>query len=87
MVKKFLASGRGGFYLAVTQEGEVGAGDEITVISRETNAVPVSEITRLYVAKRYGTEELASVQRALRVDSLPKDWKHYFHERMRKMNV
>src|SRR6202023_3543304 len=29
MVKRFLASKRSGFYLAVTREGEVGAGDEI----------------------------------------------------------
>ena len=51
MVKRFLASGRTGFYLAVTREGEVGAGDEITVMSRDPNAVPVSEITRLFLAK------------------------------------
>src|SRR5215510_5494478 len=31
MVKRFLASRRTGFYLAVAREGEVGAGDEITV--------------------------------------------------------
>jgi MOSC domain-containing protein YiiM len=84
MVKRFLASGRGGFYLAVTREGEVGAGDEITVISRDANAVPVSEITRLYVAKRYGTEELASLERTMMVTALPEDWKHYFRERTRK---
>ena len=29
MIKQFLESGRTGFYLAVTREGEVGAGDEI----------------------------------------------------------
>jgi MOSC domain-containing protein YiiM len=87
MVKRFLASGRGGFYLAVTREGEVGAGDEITVISRDANAVPASEITRLYVAKRYGTEELTSLRRALQVEALPEDWKHYFRERMQKMRV
>jgi MOSC domain-containing protein YiiM len=87
MVKRFLASGRGGFYLAVTSEGEVGAGDEIKVISRDANAVPVSEITRLYVLKRWGTEELASLRRALQVAALPEDWKGYFRERMRKMNV
>src|SRR2546422_4951558 len=40
-----------GFYLAVTREGEVGTGDEIKVIARDANAVPVSEITRLYIAK------------------------------------
>jgi MOSC domain-containing protein YiiM len=87
MVKRFLISGRGGFYLAVTREGEVGAGDEITAISRDAYAVPASEITRLYVAKRYGAEELASLQRALQVEALPEDWKHYFRERMQKMNV
>jgi MOSC domain-containing protein YiiM len=87
MVKRFLASGRCGFYLAVTREGEVGAGDAITVISRQPNAVPVSEITRLYVAKRYGAEELALVRRAMQVDALPKDWKEYFRARIAKMNV
>jgi MOSC domain-containing protein YiiM len=87
MAKRFLASGRGGFYLAITQEGEVGTGDEIKVISRDANAVPVSEITRLYVLKRWGTEELASLRRALQVTVLPEDWKHYFRERMQKMNV
>ena len=32
MMKRFLASGRTGFYLAVTNEGEVDAGDEMRVI-------------------------------------------------------
>src|SRR6266446_1629419 len=73
MVKRFLASGRTGFYVAVTQEGEVGAGDEIKTIAREGNAVPVSEITRLYVAKRWGGEELVSLRRALQVGALPED--------------
>ena len=67
MVKRFLASGRTGFYLAVTHEGEVGAGDEIKVIDQDPNRVPVSEITRLYITKRYGDDEVSSVRRALRV--------------------
>src|SRR6266852_6159313 len=45
MVKRFLVSGRTGFYLAVKREGEVGSGDEIALIGRDANAVPVSEIT------------------------------------------
>lgn len=52
MVKRFLASGRTGFYVAVVREGEVGAGHEIKVIAREPNAFTISEITRLYDAKR-----------------------------------
>ena len=87
MVKRFLASGRSGFYLAVTREGEVDVGDAITVISRDANAVPVCEITRLYVLKRWGTEELASLRRALQIAALPEDWKEYFRDRMQKMNV
>src|SRR5580704_4131632 len=83
MVKRFLASGRTGFYVAVVREGEVGVGDEIKVIGRETQAVPVSEITRLYVAKRYGEVEIRAVRRALEVKELAESWKEYFRERLR----
>jgi len=82
MVKRFLASGRTGFYLAVTREGEVGAGDEIANILHDPKGVPVSEITRLYVAKRYAADDVASVKRALQVHALPESWKSYFVERL-----
>jgi MOSC domain-containing protein YiiM len=84
MVKRFLASGRTGFYVAVLREGEVGAGDEMKVTAREPNAVAVSEITRLYVAKRYSEAEIGAVRRALRVPELPESWKEYFRERPRQ---
>jgi MOSC domain-containing protein YiiM len=87
MVRRFLASGRTGFYLAVTREGDVGAGDEIKVISRDENAVPVSEVTRLYIAKRYDGEDVKSLRRALRVVALPESWKEYFRERVDKARV
>ena len=77
MVKRFLASGRTGFYVAVLREGEVGAGDEMKVIAQEANAVAVSEITRLYVTKRFGKAEIGAVRRALRVEELPESWKEY----------
>jgi MOSC domain-containing protein YiiM len=82
MVKRFLASGRTGFYVAVLQEGEVGSGDEMKVMAREPHAVAVSEIVRLYVAKRYGEPEIRAVRRALRVPELPESWKEYFRERL-----
>jgi MOSC domain-containing protein YiiM len=84
MVKRFLASGRTGFYVMVVREGEVGAGDEMKATVREANAVPVSEITRLYVAKRFGEAEIRAVGRALRVPELPESWKEYFRERLRQ---
>jgi len=85
MVKRFLASGRTGFYLAVTREGDVGAGDEIANILRDPKGVPVSEITRLYIAKRYAADDVASVKRALQVDALPESWKSYFVERLQRV--
>jgi MOSC domain-containing protein YiiM len=82
MVKRFLASGRTGFYVAVVREGEVGLGDEMKVIGRGAEGVAVSEITRLYVAKTFGETEIRAVRRALEVKELPESWKEYFRERL-----
>jgi MOSC domain-containing protein YiiM len=87
MVKRFLASGRSGFYLAVTREGEVAAGDEIKLLARDPQAVPVSEITRLYIAKEFSSADVASLQKALQVAALPESWKEYFRERLEKMHA
>ena len=87
MVKRFLASARTGFYLAVIREGQVGAGDDIALISRDANAVPVSEVTRLYVSKRFAPEDLDSLRRMMKVEALPESWKGYLQERMQKENV
>jgi MOSC domain-containing protein YiiM len=86
MAARFLVSKRTGFYFAVTREGDVGAGDEIKLIARDPNAVPVSEITRLYVAKTYNDSDVDSLRRALRVAALPESWKEYFRERLAQMN-
>lgn len=82
MVKRFLASGRTGFYLAVLREGSVAAGDRILPISQDSNSITVSEITRLYVAKKYNQADLASLRRATSVAALPDSWKEYFRERL-----
>ena len=81
MVKRFLASKRSGFYLAVTKEGAVKSGDEIISISRDPRAVPVSEITRLFVTKAYTANDAAIIDRLNEVPSVPQDWKSYFAER------
>lgn len=82
MVKQFLASRRTGFYLAVTREGDVGAGAEIRLIARDPNRVSVSDITRLYVATKYSPHDIASLQRMFRVQALPKSWNQYSRERL-----
>ena len=87
MARRFLASGRTGFYFAVTREGEVDSADAIRLIYREPNAVSISEIIRLYVAKRFAEDDVHSVRRALRVAALPEGWKAYFRELLQKTNA
>ena len=43
ILKRFLASGRTGFYFSVQREGEVGAGDEVELIGRDANGVTVAD--------------------------------------------
>src|SRR5215471_12716797 len=83
MVKRFLESGRTGFfYGAVLREGEVGAGDSIEVTARDERQVPVPEITRLYITKRYNRADLETVRRATEVPALPESWRSYFRTRL-----
>jgi MOSC domain-containing protein YiiM len=82
MVKRFLASRRTGFYVAVVREGEVGAGDRMVMTYREPSSVPLPWIMRLYVTKNYTPEDMADVQRVLTAQALPDSWKEYFRERL-----
>ena len=79
MVKRFLDSRRTGFYMAVLQEGEVGAGDSLELVARDERSVTVADIVELYVAD-------APHQELLRVVSglaaLPKGWRDYFSRRL-----
>jgi MOSC domain-containing protein YiiM len=44
MIKRFVRSGRSGFYLRVATEGDVGAGDAIELLSRLDDAPTVTDI-------------------------------------------
>ena len=87
MVKRFLRSRRTGFYLAVTREGDVGAGDDLTLLSHDPDSVSISEITRLYVAKEYAREDVRQVRRAIAAEALPDSWRTYFQEKLDRLNA
>ena len=87
MVKWFLASGRTGFYVAVTREGEVGAGDAIALLGREQESISVSEITQLYIAKEYGDEDRRMMEKARDLSALPDSWKQWLWERANRRRV
>lgn len=82
MVKRFLASGRSGFYVAVQQEGELAAGDEIAMLARDPQGISIKDINRLYVKKAFDAEDAAIARRAMAVPSLPDGWKAHFEERL-----
>jgi MOSC domain-containing protein YiiM len=87
MIKRFLDSGRTGFYTAVVREGEVAAGDELTVVWHDPDAVPVSAIPRLYIAKQYDAEDLRQARRLLAAEALPDSWKGYLEQKMQRLGA
>ena len=72
MIKRFLTSRRSGFYLEVVEEGEVHAGSEVEILSRDPHRVPVVDIVRLYLGQARDPELL---HRAMNVSALPPNWK------------
>jgi len=72
MMKRFLMSRRSGFYFSVIEEGEVRAGSEIEILSRDPHRVAVLDIVRLYLGQANDPELL---QRAMDVSALPQNWK------------
>jgi MOSC domain-containing protein YiiM len=79
MVKRFLHSGRTGFYLAVLQEGDVAAGDSFDLIAQDENRITVTDVVGLY-AKDEANQDL--LRRATRLSALPDSWREYFRERL-----
>lgn len=82
IIKRFLHSGRTGFYFAVMQEGEVGTGDGIELVSRDEHSVTVADITRLYVREK---DDVGTLRRAVQVTALPESWRVYFGKRIEKL--
>ena len=75
MVKRFLRSGRTGFYLAVIKEGELAAGDEIELVPTDLSAVTIPEVVSLYTSSK---GDSALRQRAIATPALPQSWREYF---------
>ncbi|HEX6772651.1 MAG TPA: MOSC domain-containing protein [Acidobacteriaceae bacterium] len=87
MVKRFLESRRTGFYLGVTREGEVGPEDDLTLLSHDPDSVSISEITRLYVTKDYGPEDVRQARRAMAATALPDSWKGWFEKKLGRLGA
>jgi MOSC domain-containing protein YiiM len=80
MVKRFLHSGRSGFYVAVLREGDVAAGDPIELTDRDDHGVTVSDVTKLYANP--GDDDQDLLRRAIAVPALPQSWKDFLSKRL-----
>jgi MOSC domain-containing protein YiiM len=82
IIKRFLVSGRTGFYFAVLEEGEVAADDPISLLHRDEHEVTIADIVRLYREDKYNVELM---RRVIAVEALPEEWREYFQERLERV--
>jgi MOSC domain-containing protein YiiM len=79
IVKRFLRSGRTGFYLRVLEEGSVTAGDSIESLTRDEHGVTVGDIVNLYKAD---ATNQGLLRRASELPAVPSFWRDYFRKRL-----
>ncbi len=78
ILKRFLFSGRSGFYFSVVEEGLVAADDAIERIHEDENRISVGDVNSLY---RNG-KDLELMRRVTRLEPLPLDWREHFLEKL-----
>ena len=78
--RRFLASGRTGFYLRVLEEGEVGAGDALELVEK-SDALTVRDLWHLVLVDQ---GDVQGARRALRCPTLGREWREPLEERLRQ---
>lgn len=79
MIKHFQHSGRSGFYLAVVETGELGAGDAIEHHPTAASSLTIAAITQLYVAHE---PDRTLLRQASELADLPEGWRAHFRQRL-----
>lgn len=60
-VKRFAAALRPGAYLAIVEEGDVGAGDDVEVLAKPSNSVTLADFAHVYFSDHARIGELLDV--------------------------
>jgi len=84
MAALLTSSGRPGFYLRVLEEGEVGAGDPILLITRGQERMTVTEVNALLYSSHHPHDQL---ERALRIPALSPGWRWSFEALVRSQDA
>ena len=77
--KRFLASGRVGYYLRVVEAGRVAAGDPVVRVARNPASLPIPEVVAIWLGKQTSRAELA---RAAGLEALADAWRIPLRERL-----
>jgi MOSC domain-containing protein YiiM len=81
-VKRFLQSGRTGFYFSVVREGSVQAGDSIERVGPSEQEITVADVSRLYTTDRKNVDLL---RRVVALDALDESWRTHFLRQLEKV--
>lgn len=82
--KKFLRSRKVGFYLRVSEEGGVGAGDEIELLRRGAGGVSVRDLVELAF---FEPKDLDRLRKAVGLEALVPDWREPMAKRLMKLEA
>jgi MOSC domain-containing protein YiiM len=77
--KRFLASGRVGFYMRVLEEGDVASGDTVERLQTAPDRMPVRDVIHLFFFDR---DNAPMNRRAARLAALSPEWRQRFAERV-----
>lgn len=84
ILKRFLMSRRSGMYFRVVGEGEIRAGDEIRLVSRDHNNVTVADMVRVFA---FDKNDLETLRRIMEVPALPESWREHFRHQLEQFRV
>lgn len=79
IIRRFLASLRSGFYLAVEREGEVEAGSDVELLEPRPDSMTVAQVARLYTVDK---DDVDLLRRAAALEALPASWREEFRGRL-----
>lgn len=79
-IKRFQESGRVGFYLSVVEEGDVAAGDIITLLQRAENSMTIAEVAAVI----RNTNNIVALRRAAELQHFPQPVRDSFVKTLRR---
>lgn len=81
MVRRFQASGRSGFYLAVIREGRIAVGNDIVFVERDRERVSIADIVNMMNA---AVNDQTLLRKAAELSALPAGWRDYFRRKLQR---